>query len=89
MLKRLDRSPLSGVTTSALHPHLQGNVTLYGCAIDPEGSRTCGIVIVAVKPPARDFNASAALATVDVAALLDVSAFRRAQPQSLCACGVE
>ncbi|KAG2433800.1 hypothetical protein HXX76_008158 [Chlamydomonas incerta] len=49
----------------------QGNVTLYGCAIDPEGSRTCGTVVVTVKPPAKDFNASAALATVDVAALLD------------------
>ncbi|KAG2451827.1 hypothetical protein HYH02_003603 [Chlamydomonas schloesseri] len=49
----------------------QGNVTLYGCAIDPEGSRTCGTVVVTVKPPGADFNASAALSTVDVSALLE------------------
>ncbi|KAG2451825.1 hypothetical protein HYH02_003601 [Chlamydomonas schloesseri] len=49
----------------------QGNVTLYGCAIDPEGSRTCGAVLVTVKPPGADFNASAALSTMDVSALLE------------------
>ncbi|KAG2441728.1 hypothetical protein HXX76_003343 [Chlamydomonas incerta] len=49
----------------------QGNVTLYGCAIDPEGSRTCGTVVVTVKPPGAGFNASAALSTVDVNALLE------------------
>ncbi|KAG2445796.1 hypothetical protein HXX76_000400 [Chlamydomonas incerta] len=49
----------------------KGNVTLYGCAIDPYGSRTCGTVVVAVKPAAAGFNASEALATVDVAALLE------------------
>ncbi|KAG2441729.1 hypothetical protein HXX76_003344 [Chlamydomonas incerta] len=49
----------------------QGNVTLYGCAIDPEGSRTCGTVVITVKPPGAGFNASAALSTVDVNALLE------------------
>ncbi len=50
----------------------QGNVTLYGCAIDPEGSRTCGTVTTTVRPPGANFNASAALSTVDVSALIEV-----------------
>ncbi|KAG2451458.1 hypothetical protein HYH02_004056 [Chlamydomonas schloesseri] len=49
----------------------KGNVTLYGCAIDPYGSRACGTVVVAVKPPVAGFNASEALATVDVVALVE------------------
>jgi hypothetical protein len=53
-------------------PNKQGNSTLYACAIDAEGSRACGSVVVAVKPPGASFNASAALASMDVNAILEV-----------------
>ncbi|GFR46951.1 hypothetical protein Agub_g8600 [Astrephomene gubernaculifera] len=59
----------------------QGNVTLYGCAIDSQGSRTCGVLNVAVKPPPADFDAVAAVASIDVDLVLqwnDASALLQA-----------
>mgnify|MGYP001807213487 CR=1 FL=1 len=46
-----------------------GNSTLYCCVIDTAGSRTCATTVVTVKPPGADFNAAAALASVNVSAL--------------------
>ncbi|KAG2423083.1 hypothetical protein HXX76_002310 [Chlamydomonas incerta] len=46
-----------------------GNSTLYCCVIDTAGSRTCATTVVTVNPPAADFNAAAALASVNVSAL--------------------
>ncbi|EFJ43984.1 hypothetical protein VOLCADRAFT_95837 [Volvox carteri f. nagariensis] len=60
-----------GTATSATLVGLpQGAVQLYGCAIDVDGSRTCGLVNVTVSPPGDGFNATAALASVNVTDLL-------------------
>ncbi|GFR46952.1 hypothetical protein Agub_g8601 [Astrephomene gubernaculifera] len=45
---------------------LQGDATLYGCALDSWGSRSCGVITVTVKPPAADFDLVAAATAIDV-----------------------
>ncbi|GIL67802.1 hypothetical protein Vafri_21078 [Volvox africanus] len=63
-----------GVATSATLVGLpQGTVQLYGCAIDSDSSRTCGVVNVTVAPPAAGFNATAAMAAINVADLLQAN----------------
>ncbi len=50
----------------------QGDVKLYACALDSQGSRTCAMGVVTVQPPAADFDASAVLQSVNVSALAEV-----------------
>ncbi|GIL87895.1 hypothetical protein Vretifemale_15941 [Volvox reticuliferus] len=51
----------------------QGSVQLYGCAIDADSSRTCAVVNVTVSPPADGFNATAAMAAINVTDLLQAN----------------
>ncbi len=51
-----------------------GASTPYVCVYDSQGGRACAAGSVVVQPPGAGFNASAALAEVDVAALANVSA---------------
>ena len=44
----------------------KGNSTVYGCAVDAEFARFCTHQVVSVKEPAANFNAAAALDSVDV-----------------------
>ena len=46
-----------------------GNVVVYVCAIDSQGSRACGSRNITIKPPPADFNVSQALASFDITAL--------------------
>eukprot|EP00198_Chlamydomonas_reinhardtii_P001513 XP_001690849.1 predicted protein [Chlamydomonas reinhardtii] len=48
-----------------------GNVTLYACALNSGGSRTCGARVVTIAQPPADFNISAAAASLDVDALVE------------------
>ncbi|GIL87893.1 hypothetical protein Vretifemale_15933, partial [Volvox reticuliferus] len=51
----------------------QGSVQLCGCAIDADSSRTCAVVNVTVSPPADGFNATAAMAAINVTDLLQAN----------------
>ncbi|GLC60709.1 hypothetical protein PLESTB_001660900 [Pleodorina starrii] len=63
-----------GTATSATLVGLpQGVVQLYGCAIDSDGSRTCGRVNVTVDPPAAGFNATATLAAINITDLIQAA----------------
>ncbi|KAG2445921.1 hypothetical protein HXX76_000524 [Chlamydomonas incerta] len=66
-----DKMQRVGVAASATLVGLPaGSVTLYACALDSGGSRTCGARVVTIAQPSADFNVSAAAASLDVDALV-------------------
>ncbi|GFR51061.1 hypothetical protein Agub_g13383 [Astrephomene gubernaculifera] len=65
-----DRAQQLGVISSAALVGLaQGNVTVYCCAIDSQGSRTCGSSVAVILPPSADFDAMSSLSSVDLTQL--------------------
>ncbi|GIL88894.1 hypothetical protein Vretimale_16895 [Volvox reticuliferus] len=63
---KVNLQQLGSTTTATLLGLFYGNVTLYGCAVDSSGGRTCASVTVQIDAPPKDFDAGQALSKVNL-----------------------